>query len=158
MRFTKSQTFSIEKVVPFNPCRCFIKGYNPVRIKYIGENIANLLEVGVFYRKICSNYQALKLSETSTGIDFLSTFGDGCFGCFGLVWSMLLKQPYGEAGVLSTNGTTNIFVVAGKNHSIYTIGVFWYDGGWSIRGYPLIVPGKKPRQWFAGNQIIVEVL
>jgi hypothetical protein len=65
-----------------------------------------------------------------------------------VAWNLLLGQPYGQGGYLNTNGMTNVFL--GFD---FSIGVFWYKGGWSIRAYPADAP--KQRIWYAGNQVMV---
>lgn len=150
------KTFYVDNLEELDLSQIFKVGFDPIRIKYLGENFQKLLENRLLPGEAFHQYEARVLSAEALCEDFTRHFGNRCFTSLSLVGALLLKQPYGEAGILLTNGKTNIFVVSEAGGHIFSVGVFWYQGGWSIRAYPFTTLDGKNRKWFVGNQIILK--
>lgn len=125
----------------------FVERFNP-RIGYVGKNVKNN-----FYPLIIPpvrelSIQGFILGETVSGDELVRGFGRSDALSFVVAWHLIKKQPFGESGFLLTNGSTNVFLDCG-----FSIGIFWWMNGWSIRAYPAGV--ISPRPWFEGNQVVL---
>jgi len=120
----------------------------PINIHYVGENIRDFFWGKVIGPMSAYHIFAYKLGKNTSTSDLINHFGGGDGSSLVVAWNLLLDQPYGQGGYLDTEGRTNIFL--GLD---YSIGVFWYKNGWSIRAYP--ANAKRERIWYAENQVII---
>jgi hypothetical protein len=128
----------------------FAVGFDPVHIAYLGENFRHALLDLVVPPEPAGFFSTRNLTERLTGPQIVERFGSSCHVTLPVVWHLLREHESGLPGALLTTGQTNILIHPGVD---YTIGIFWFRGGWSIRAYPF--QSEKQRAWFAGNQVLV---
>lgn len=68
----------------------------------------------------------------------------------GEIWRLMCAQPNGEAGVLFTNGLSNLFYVRDVNGLLRVIDVGWDSDGWEVNAYALNAYNSS-----ADNQVFV---
>lgn len=64
-------------------------------------------------------------------------------------FNIIKRQANGEIGSLFINGRVNVFYVYDIGNTLRTIKIFWYDGGWYIRAFPL----ESPKDNRVGSQV-----
>lgn len=57
------------------------------------------------------------------------------------VYALMLRQPNGEEGILSTNGWANVFYIPDNNGVPRAVGVSWGNNGWLVLAYSVEEPG-----------------
>ena len=128
----------------------FAVGFEPVHIGYLGENFRRTYLDLVVPPESPGDFSTRNLTERLSGPQIVERFGESCLVPLPVAWHLLLQHASGQPGALLTNGQTNILIHPGVD---YTLGIFWFHGGWSIRAYPF--HSDKQRAWFAGNRVIV---
>jgi hypothetical protein len=122
-------------------------GISP-NIRYIGENVRKFFYDLVVGRSEEQRIFGYILGDKISGDELVRQFGRNDGLSFVVAWHFLRKQPFGGSGFLLTNGMTNIFLDSG-----FSIGLFWWRGGWSVRAYP--AGAAHSRIWFKNNQVIL---
>ncbi|MBM3281709.1 MAG: hypothetical protein FJY91_03205 [Candidatus Harrisonbacteria bacterium] len=75
-----------------------------------------------------------------------------------LIWDLLLLQPHGEPGLLTTQPEkTNIFFVTKDRRCRTVVNARWIDG-WYLDASPNVAVCPKGREWEEGNQVIADIL
>lgn len=136
--FPGSQEFFVD--------RYFKKGFNPANIKYLGENFVRNFQDLILPPFNSGYYSAGTLAREMTGLEIIKFFGEHVLVPLPVLWHLLSSQEE----VLLKSGRTTIIIPPGSK---YSIGTFFYGGGWSIRAYHLRSK-EKIRTWYKGNQIL----
>ena len=74
-------------------------------------------------------------------------------GTLAAAYVLLLRQAYGEPGLLQTNGFANIFYVPDKSGVLCAIRIGWAEDGWVVDAIPV----ADPLAWNGKHEIFCPV-
>lgn len=124
------------------------------KVSYLSDNFKEWFMTKVEGGPGVSNFSYCELLKNSVDAPILAAlreqFGEGKEETtLAAIWHLMCQQKNGEAGVLLTNGYTNIFYVLDGNGVLRTVSVGWNGDGWNVYAYAVTYPDG----WYAGDRV-----